>query len=482
MVKLEKSILIIISSILMIFLIMFNLVKNDEYANYFENESTELVWYTIGIEPEDMEKVEKEVNKYLMEKINATIDIRFIDYVDFTKVMNNKTMEGENFDLVFTSSWANDYLPNVKEGNFLNLNDLLEQYGKDVYNEIDERFWKGIEVDGALYAVPNQKEIADMPMWVFSKEYVDKYNIPYKEIKTLEDLEPWLKLIKENEEGVIPFYVDNSYSVPMIWDELAPGLGISLRSNNFDVANIFETEEMMNNLKTMRRYNELGYTNSKIGNTGDFSAKKFVTKADGQPYAEKIWSAKSREEVVATPIYESYITNDSINGSMIAISKNSENPEKAMEFLNLLNTDKYLRNLINYGIEGVHYEKISNNKIRLLEKSIDYMVDYYTLGNLFITYVLEDEPDDKWKEFERINNNSEISQALGFEFDSSKVEVEFNSVNTVLEEFKRSLYTGLVDTEEYVEKLNNKLKGAGIDKVKEELERQLNEWKNKKTD
>lgn len=480
MVKVERSVLIIIGLILMIFLIMFNLIKNGKYTSDFEN--TELVWYTIGIEPDDMDIVEKEVNKYLIDKINATIDIRFIDYVDFTKVMNNKTKEGEKFDLVFTSSWANDYRPNVKEGNFIKLNSLLEQYGKDVYKEIDEKFWKGTEVDGGVYAVPNQKEIANMPMWVFSKEYVDKYNIPYKELRTLEDLEPWLKLIKENEDGVIPFYVDNSYSVPMIWDELAPGLGISLRSNNFDVANIFKTEEMLNNLKTMRRYNELGYTNSKLGNTGDFSANKFVTKADGQPYAEKIWSAKSGEKVVVTPIYESYITNDSINGSMIAISRNSENPEKAMEFLNLLNTDKYLRNLINYGIEGVHYEKISNNKIRLLKKAKDYMVDYYTLGNLFITYALEDEPDDKWKEFERINNNSEVSQALGFEFDSSNVEVEFNSVNTVLEEFKRSLYTGLVDTEEYVEKLNNKLKSAGIDKVKEELERQLNEWKNKKTD
>lgn len=478
MVKVERSVLIIIGSLLMIFLIMFNLIKNGKYTSDFEN--TELVWYTIGIEPEDMEIVEKEVNKYLIKKINATIDIRFIDYVDFTKVMNNKTKEGENFDLVFTSAWANDYLPNVKEGNFINLNPLLEQYGKDVYKEIDENFWKGADVDGAVYAVPNQKEIANMPMWVFSKEYVDKYNIPYKELRTLEDLEPWLRLIKENEEGVIPFYVDNSYSVPMIWDKLAPGLGISLRSNNLDVVNIFETEEMLNNLKTMRRYNELGYTNSKLGNTGDFSAKKFVTKADGQPYAEKIWSIKGGSEVVATPISDSYITSNSINGSMIAISKNSDNPEKAMEFLNLLNTDKYLRNLINYGIEGIHYEKISDNKIRLLEESQKYLVDYYTLGNLFITYVLEDEPDDKWEEFKAINDNSKISQALGFKFDSSNVMVEISSINVVLEEFQRSLYTGLVDTEEYVRKLNNKLKSAGIDKVEEELERQLNDWINKK--
>ena len=29
-----------------------------------------------------------------------------------------------------------------------------------------------------------------------------------------------------------------------------------------------------------------------------------------------------------------------------------------MEFINLVNTDQYLRNLLNYGIEGVHWEKV----------------------------------------------------------------------------------------------------------------------------
>lgn len=448
--KLEKSLLIIISALLIIFLIIFNIIKNGNYVKPFKNENIELVWYTIGIEPADMDKVESEINTYLTKKINATIDIRFIDYADFTKVMGSKTKEGEDFDLVFTSSWANEYFPNVREGNFINLNNLIKEYGNDVYKAIDKKFWEGAEVDGAIYAIPNQKEIVNMPMWVFSKEYVDKYNIPYKNIRTLEDLEPWLKLIKENEEEVIPFYIDDSYSVPMIWDQLCPALGINLESHNFDVVNIFKTEEMFNSLKTMRRYKELGYTNTKIENTGDFSTKKFVTKADGQPYAEKIWSIKSGGEVVATPILESYITNGSVNGSMIAISKNSKNPEKAMEFLNLLNTDRYLRNLINYGIEGVHYEKISNNKIRLLEESKNYMVDYYTLGNLFITYVLEDEPENKWERFKEINNISNVSQTLGFKFDSSKVSVEFDSLYAVLEEFIRSLYTGLVDTDEYV--------------------------------
>ena len=108
------------------------------------------------------------------------------------------------------------------------------------------------------------------------------------------------------------------------------------------------------------------------------------------------------------------------------------------------------------------------------------MVDYYTLGNLFITYVLEDEPENKWDEFKEVNDNSNVSQALGFKFDTSGVTDELEAVDAVLEEFTRSLYTGLVDTDEYVPKFINKLESAGIDKVKEELERQLNEWKIKK--
>ncbi|MDM0446378.1 DUF3502 domain-containing protein [Clostridium perfringens] len=72
-----------------------------------------------------------------------------------------------------------------------------------------------------------------------------------------------------------------------------------------------------------------------------------------------------------------------------------------------------------------------------------------------------------------VNNKSNVYKVLGFKFDTSNVTVELKFVNTVLEEFTKSLYTGLVDTDEYVSKLINKLESAGIDKVKEELEREL---------
>lgn len=69
------------------------------------------------------------------------------------------------------------------------------------------------------------------------------------------------------------------------------------------------------------------------------------------------------------------------------------------------------------------------------------MVDYYTLGNLFITYVLEDEPENKWDEFKEVNNKSNVYKVLRFKFDTSNVTVELKFVNTVLEEFtKKFIY------------------------------------------
>ena len=46
-----------------------------------------------------------------------------------------------------------------------------------------------------------------------------------------------------------------------------------------------------------------------------------------------------------------------------------------------------------------------------------------------------------------------------------------------MKNLQKSLYTGLVDTDEYVSKLINKIESAGTDKVKEELERELDNWK-----
>ena len=447
-----------------------------------DGEMVTLKWYAIGSEPKDLQLVQSKVNEYLSEKINANINMQFIEYGDYTQKMGVTINSGENFDIAFTSSWAGDYLGNARKGGFLELNDYLDTTGKDMKEAIDQRFWDGATIDGKIYGVPNQKEISTAPMWVFGKEYIDKYNIPYKELHTLQDLEPWLKVIKENEPGVVPLYITKGFSGPQYFDQLVDPVGVEYGDDSLTIKNMYETEQMKKDLETLRKYYKLGYINADSATAqDDKSVKRFATKGDGQPYAEVLWSKDLKYEVVATPIMDSYITNGSTTGSMLAISSNSKNKEKSVEFLNLLNTDEYLRNLLNYGIEGTHYNKIAEGQIEIIEeKRKEYEVGYYTLGNLFITDILSNEPVTKWDEFRAFNDAAKSSPALGFKFEPSAVSNEIAAVNNVLEEFKATLYSGSVDIDEYLGKLNSKLKEQGIDKIIAEMQKQIDEWKTNK--
>ncbi|HAT4363983.1 ABC transporter substrate-binding protein [Clostridium perfringens] len=436
-----------------------------------------LVWYVIGKPQNDGELVEEEVNKYIKDKINATVDIKHIDFGDYSQKMNVIANSGEEYDLAFTCSWAFPYLDNARKGAFLELNDLIDSHGKDLKNVIDERLWKGAEVDGNIYAVPNQKEIAGAPMWVFDKELVEKYDIPYQDIHSVDDLEPWLALIKEKEPDFVPFYTQGD-GIPIEGiEDITSGLGIFYDDESLTVKNMYETEELKHLFTKLREFYEKGYINqdAAVSNMKN-EVKRFVWKADGQPYAENGWSQSLGREVVTSSIVSSYVTNASTTGAMTAISATSKHPEKAMELINLVNKDSTLRNLLMFGIEGTHYEKVSDNQIKR-DPNGPYSVTSWAYGNLFDTYVLDSDPVDKWDAFEEFNQKAKTSTILGFKFDTEKVVTQMSAVSNAFEEFIKPLYTGSVDTEETLEKLNKKLYDSGLEDIKVELQRQLDEWK-----
>ena len=81
----------------------------------------------------------------------------------------------------------------------------------------------------------------------------------------------------------------------------------------------------------------------------------------GREVEEK--NASGGQDIVLAPTSAPYVGTNTIIQSMQAISKTSKNPELALKFLNLLNTDKELLNLVSYGIEGKHYTR--SRQIRL---------------------------------------------------------------------------------------------------------------------
>jgi len=161
----------------------------------------------------------------------------------------------------------------------------------------------------------------------------------------------------------------------------------------------------------------------------------------------------------------------------MAISANSEYPEKAMEFLNLLNTDPVLRNMVDSGIEGTHYKKVDDTHMENLPESKNYDMPSYSLGNNMLLYLNNNDPDNKWDEFKKFNAEGVNSPILSFNFDASNVSAELTAVQNVKEQYWAALMTGTLDPATNLDQVIEKFNQAGLEKVMAEAQSQLDAWR-----
>ncbi|ALS29068.1 ABC transporter substrate-binding protein [Paenibacillus cisolokensis] len=449
-------------------------------ANEGAEETAHLIWYTIGGPQRDLDKVVDEANKYLKEKINTTIEIKLIDWGDYTQKMQVIAASGEPFDIAFTSSWAFPYVENARKGYFLELDELLDQYGQGIKEVLNPAFLEGSKVNGHNYAIPTNKELPAQAVWRFNKELADKYNLNISEATTLESLEPMLKKVKEGEPDIYPIPSNIGPFLP--YDFVLEGIpvGVKLDTTDYKVVNVWDTPEAKQTFETMRKYYLAGYlppdVATKQGDEHLKTGKWLVDKQHTVPFADILWTNEMQYPIASTPIHEPIVFNWSVTGSMQAISANTKYPKQAMQFLNLLNTDPYLRNLLNYGIEGVHYNKLSEDTYEPIPDS-GYSMASFTLGNMFLLYKLKDDPADKWEQYEAFNNSAKNAPLLGFQFDPTNVMTELANVKNAVDEFGPALNTGSVDPAEMLPKAIEKLKAQGLDKIIAEVQKQLDEWR-----
>ncbi|WP_172195374.1 ABC transporter substrate-binding protein [Saccharibacillus qingshengii] len=444
----------------------------------------DLIWYTIGTPQKDVDKVMTEVSKYTAEKIGANVTMKMIDWGDYQQKMQVLVASGEPMDIIFTSSGGFDYVQNARKGAFMELDSLIDEYGKGIKDTINPAFLEGSKVDGHNYAIPANKELPQQEVWRFNKNVADEYGIKTEGIRTLNSLEPLLKTVKDKAPDITPFAMDKNYVPYVPYDYVIQNLpmAVKLDTTDYKIVNILETPEMKEALTTMNKYYKAGYVAPEAATTGSTtdlmtSGKWLLDRAQTQPLADNSWSASYGYPVVSTPASDAIITNNSVQGSMMAISANSEYPEKAMEFLNLLNTDPVLRNMVDSGIEGTHYNKTADNRVENLPEAKNYDMPSYSLGNNMLLYLNPNDPENKWDEFKTFNEAGVDSPILSFNFDPKNVSSELAAVQNVKEQFWSSLMTGTVDPKTYLPQAIEKFNQAGLEKVMAEAQTQLDAWK-----
>ena len=168
----------------------------------------------------------------------------------------------------------------------------------------------------------------------------------------------------------------------------------------------------------------------------------------------------------------------------MAVSSGSKHPEKAVEFLNLLNTDEYVGTLIRHGIEGTHYSAVGDTQV---DKTMggtlapeDNGYDYtfgWQFGSPFnqkwdISY-----PDNIEELFLTYNESAVTGPHVGFTFDSSNVNTEISALTNIVEQYDAALQSGMVNPEEKIPEFLEALKANGVDNLLKEIQTQLDAWK-----
>lgn len=454
-----------------------------------------LTWYLIGNGDEpDQAAVVAAVNEYLKPKINAAVDLRVIGWGDtYENKINPMLASGEKFDLVFSCSWAANYRQNATSGFFRELNDLLPVYAPDVEKVLSKEFLYASAINGKLFTMACNKEKAHAWGPLMRKDLVDKHKIDTANIKNWKDFEPVLKTIKDNEPDIWPLCVVTAEAPfkcldwDYVGDDKVPGVLFSNNdASNTKIINHFTAPESVEHYKLMRDYFTKGYINPDAPTQSDFKAelksgKYFCINQSLKPNKYIEMSNELGVEFVQAQFTPSVMSNRETTGSMIALPIAGENPERTLMFVNLLYTDPYVINTLNFGIEGDHYVKVNDKQIKSGPKNAATPAGYnpghtWKFGNQYLEFLSEKDPANMWDLYKEFNDSSIPLNSLGFIWDGAAVTNEVAACINVVDKYYVGLFCGAgtdpVDT--IVANFEKELNDAGVLVIMADMQKQYN--------
>lgn len=458
-------------------------------------EAAKLVWYCmLGNPQRDQDAVFAKFTEYTKEKINADVEIKVLDWGGYTQKMEAITASGEKFDLAWVANWQTpQYSDLANKGALVALDDLLPKYAPQTLAFMNQNVWDGMKIGGKIYGVTCYQIMAtQMGLWV-NKDIADKYKFDPASFKTAKDLEPFYDSVLAGDPDLIPIganytYVwhftngpwpDNSDRLQLQAD-ICSGLSV-FGSNPSVVENEYDsstkagqiTDGMLNlarewYLKKYVRPDMLTITDMDTEiKTGKYVSGFAVIKPGGKTE----FKDKYGFDIYEIPLNEVTLGNG--QPTVLAVSSTSDHPDRTVQLIELLNTDKYLYNLIAYGIEGTHYVKTGENRISRLEKSgYDPNINW-ALGNTNLEYLIPGWPDDLAEQTRQMNDTGKPSQFSDWSFNDEKVKNEAAACAALWTEYGNPLMAGVLDPATKYPEFKEKLKAAGLEALQAEVKAQF---------
>ena len=423
------------------------------------------------------------LNEYVVEKIGAKLEVECIGWGDWGSRRSIIISTNENYDVIFGDS--GNLRSDVAVNAYLDITDLLPEYAPGLLELIPAGYWDACRVNGRIYGVPTYKDSSITQYFVWDVEVLKELGLEEEAANchTIADATPILQQIKDAKgEASFPVTKDGVSQIPFVYDTFGAGLrGIGVRYDDKDaqIVKIFEQDDIMDQLKEIRGWYESGIINADAPNLAEGPTYKACFMAQGWSGAAKTtWGPNMGKELVAYTYGPTILSNDSVLGSVNFVSVNSKNPDKALAYLNLINTDSKVRDAFYYGLEGENFTYTENGRVHK-DNDKGWGMAGYTQATFFNVTPTDDVEFNQWDEVKELNDIAEPSVLLGFAFDSSKVEDQISNCKTIWDRYHPELLTGSVDPETAVAAMYAEMEAEGLSKIMAEAQAQIDAFMGK---
>lgn len=470
----------------------------------------------------NVEPVIEEFEKMTKGTLNTTLNITWTPPVDFSTKSQLWMTSGEDIDLMYAST-GNGMEKFAQSGAFA---DLSKYFNNPDYPGLQAAFSEEYVNDNKLYGksyvIPITNTFMDMEGVWYRKDLVDKYGM--SEIHSYDDLYNFLEKISDNEKDLTPFGNYGTYAFFKLFTDINaqqldgkvfPFVGggnpklnyiiVQLANDEKSVAGVaaygdpasewtninpeYGQDYILNQFNQAKRFNKFipADTLSNTAGTGQQAAAGFLTLSNFKAQEARVKAEVPNAELGFWPIFknnqEMTPQSQSTDGkawNFLAVPSSSKNIDRTMEFMNWIYLSQQNNDLFTYGIEGTNWEAVGDTEMKTpdsVDPAQNYLFPGYQLTwNPTLNRIPAGLPDQLVKYFEyQYNPDSFKKNALaGFLFDQEPVKNEIAKSNTVIANYLPLLMSGFDDVNENLSKMNADLKSAGVEKIKDELEKQIN--------
>ncbi len=447
-----------------------------------------LIYYVNNEAAPGIDAVEERLNELTQAALNTKVNLKPMSIGTYLQQMELMLSGGEEFDIfpIMPANAANY----ISSGYVVNLNEYMDTYGANIKEIIGEAALKCCTNNGFQWGIPGMLERAKYNTFVVRADILAEVGFSAEDIKSREDMTEVFAAVAEKYPDMIVFndaknkWPNNNSTV----DNLGDYLGVLENyGTEAKVVNYFETDTYKDSVELMAEWYKNGYvfkdyaTNTDSGETMMKAGNLFCFSSPGKPDTKLQTSAATGYDTEVIILSEPMVTTNSLVTLAYGVSYTSKDPARAVELYDWIVSTKEANDLLNWGVEGVDWVEAEDGTATYPEgvtaETVAYHQDMgWAQPNQMNAHVWTGNLPNIFELYKEDENNAHLSIAAGFTFDSTNVLNEVTACQAVVEQYANSVASGATDVEAGLAEFNEALYKAGLQKIMDEKQSQLDAW------